>query len=73
MVHMRGLIMRRRCIDAAADAQAGRRERACMIMLAGLVQGSDGAPEETSLCMVLRGAFDSQFASAAACVEKLFL
>ena len=73
VVRMRGLIMRRRCIDAAADAQVLRWERACMRMLAGLVQGSEGAPEEASLCMVPRGAFDPRSASAAACVEKLFL
>jgi hypothetical protein len=73
VVRMRGLIMRRRCIDAAADAQVLRWERACMRMLAGLVQGSEGAPEEASLCMVLQGAFDPRSGSAAACVEKLFL
>ena len=73
VVRMRGLIMRRRCSDAAADAQARRWERACTSMLAGLVQGSEGAPEEASLCMVPRGAFDPRSASAAACVEKLFL
>ena len=63
----------RRCIDAAADAQVRRWERACMRMLAGLVQGSGGEPEEALLCMVPWGAFDPQSASAAACVEKLFL
>ena len=52
VVRMRGLSMRS---DAAADLQAHRWERACMIMPAGLVQGSEGAPEEASLCMVPRG------------------
>ena len=73
VVRMRGLIMRRRCIDAAADAQVRRWERACMRMLGELEQGSEGAPEEASLCMVPRGAFDPRSASAAACVEKMFL
>ncbi len=58
VVRMRCLIMRRRCIDAAADAHARRWERACMSMRAGFVQESDGAPEEASLCMVPRCAFD---------------
>ena len=52
VVRMRGLSMRS---DAAADSQAHRWERACMIMPAGLVQGPEGAPEEASLCMVPRG------------------
>jgi hypothetical protein len=75
VVRMRALIIRRRCIDAATDAQVRRWERACMRMPAArvLVQGSEGAPEEASLCMVPWGAFDPRSASAAACVEKLFL